>query len=244
MHALAALCVRRPVFATMLIATLMVVGVFSFSTLGLDLFPRIDLPTVVITTANPGASAEEIETEITKRVEDAVNTISGIDVLTSNSIEGASTVVVNFSLDKDGDVAAQEVRDKINLILSQLPETSKTPVVQKIDPDATPIMQVVVSAPRPLREVTEVADKRIRPRLENVPGVGQVRIAGGLKREIRVWVDPEKMRAYNLTVSPSRCTLTCRLRPPTSCTCPTPLIDSICRRSTLSAYSVSDFFTL
>jgi hydrophobic/amphiphilic exporter-1 (mainly G- bacteria), HAE1 family len=201
MHALAALCVRRPVFATMLIVALMVVGAFSFTTLGLDLFPKIDLPTVVISTSNPGSSAEEIETEITKRVEDAVNTISGIDAVTSTSVEGTSTVVVQFSLDKNGDVGAQEVRDKINLILSQLPETSKTPIVQKMDPDATPVMQVVISAPRPLREVTEIADKQIKPRLENIPGVGQIQIAGGLKREIRVWVDPDKMRAYNLSVS-------------------------------------------
>jgi len=201
MHALAALCVRRPVFATMLIVALMVVGAFSFTTLGLDLFPKIDLPTVVISTSNPGASAEEIETEISKRVEDAVNTISGIDQLTSISAEGTSSVIVQFSLDKNGDVGAQEVRDKVNLIISQLPETAKTPVVQKMDPDATPVMQVVVSAPRPLREVTEIADKQIRPRLENIPGVGQIRLAGGLKREIRVWVDPDKMRAYNLPIS-------------------------------------------
>lgn len=200
MHALAALCVRRPVFATMLILALMVVGAFSFATLGLDLFPKVDLPTVVISTSNPGSSAEEIETEITKRVEDAVNTVSGIDTLTSTSVEGNSTVVVQFSLYKNGDVATQEVRDKVSLVLSQLPETSKTPVVQKVDFDATPIMQIVISAPKPLREVTEVADKQIRPRLENIPGVGQVRLIGGLKREIRVWVDPEKMRAYNLSV--------------------------------------------
>ena len=110
MHALAALCVRRPVFATMLVLALMVVGVFSFLGLGVDLFPKIDLPTVIITTSNPGASAEEIETEITKRIEDAVNTTSGIDALTSTSTEGNSTVVVQFTLDKNGDVGAQEVR--------------------------------------------------------------------------------------------------------------------------------------
>src|SRR5271169_69928 len=107
MHKLAELCVRRPVFATMLIIALMVVGGFSFFTLGLDLFPKIDLPTVIITVSNPGASAEEIETEITKRVEDAVNTISNIDSLASNSSEGSSLVVVSFTLDKNGDVGAQ-----------------------------------------------------------------------------------------------------------------------------------------
>ena len=134
MHALAALCVKRPVFATMLIVALMVVGVFSFFTLGVDLFPKIDLPTIIVTVANPGASAEEIESDITKRIEDAVNTTSGIDTMSSTSIEGNSTVVINFTLDKSGDVAAQEVRDKVNQVVPQLPETAKAPVVQKIDP--------------------------------------------------------------------------------------------------------------
>ena len=201
MHKLAALCVKRPVFATMLIVALMVVGVFSFFTLGVDLFPKIDLPTIIVTTSNPGASAEEIESEVTKRIEDAVNTTSGIDTMQSTSIEGNSTVVIQFTLDKSGDVAAQEVRDKVNQVVPQLPETAKAPVVQKMDPDAQPVLQMVVSSPRPLREVTEIADKQIKPRLENISGVGQIRIVGGLKREIRVWVDPEKMRAYDVAVS-------------------------------------------
>src|SRR5215469_5411643 len=135
MHKLAAICVRRPVFATMLIAALMVIGAFSFFTLGVDLFPKIDLPTVSVTVSNPGASAEEVETDITKRIEDAVNTISGIDELRSTSVEGQSTVVITFSLDKNGDVGAQEIRDKVNLIVNDLPETAKAPVVQKFDPD-------------------------------------------------------------------------------------------------------------
>src|SRR6202045_4580329 len=201
MHALAALCVKRPVFATMLIVALMVVGVFSFFTLGVDLFPKIDLPTIIVSVANPGASAEEIESDISKGIEDAVNTTSGIDTMSSTSIEGNSTVVINFTLDKSGDVAAQEVRDKVNQVVPQLPETAKAPVVQKIDPDAQPILQMVVSSPRPLREVTEIADKQIKPRLENIPGVGQIRLVGGLKREIRVSADPGKLSAYNLSIS-------------------------------------------
>ncbi len=201
MHKLAELCVRRPVFATMLIVALMVVGGFSFSTLGLDLFPKIDLPTVLIMTSNPGSSAEEIETEVTKKIEDAVNTISGIDALISTSVEGTSSVTVQFSLDKNGDVGAQEVRDKVNQVLGNLPDTAKAPIVQKIDPDATPILQMVVSSARPLREVTEIADKQIKPRLENIAGVGQIQLVGGLKREIRVSADPGKLSAYNLSIS-------------------------------------------
>ena len=201
MHKLAELCVKRPVFATMLIVALMVVGGFSFFTLGVDLFPKIDLPTVSVSVSNPGASAEEVETDITKRVEDAVNTISGIDSINSTSVEGASTVVITFDLDKNGDVGAQEIRDKVNLIVNDLPDTAKAPVVQKFDPDATPIMQIALSSPRPLREVTEIADKQIKPQLENINGIGQIQLVGGLKREIRVWVDPDKMRAYNLAIS-------------------------------------------
>ena len=201
MHKLAALCVRRPVFATMLILALVVVGGFSYFSLGVDLTPKVDVPTVSITVVNPGATAEEIETDITKRIEDAVNTISDIDDVRSTSVQGLSTVVVSFSLDKNGDVGAQEIRDKVATTLPDLPETAESPVIQKFDPDATPIMQMVVSGTRPLREVTEIADKQVKQRLENVKGVGEIRLVGGLKREIRVWVDPERMRAYELSIT-------------------------------------------
>jgi HAE1 family hydrophobic/amphiphilic exporter-1 len=185
----------------MLVLSLTVVGGFSYFSLGVDLTPKVDVPTVTVTTVNPGASAEEIETEITKRIEDAVNTISEIDEVRSNSVQGLSTVTVSFSLDKNGDVAAQEIRDKVSRTLQDLPETAETPVVTKFDPDATPILQLVVSADRPIREVTEIADKVIKPRLENVKGVGEIQMVGGMRREIRVWVDPDRMRAYELTVA-------------------------------------------
>ncbi len=201
MHKLAAICVRRPVFATMLVLALTVVGAFSYFGLSVDLTPKVDVPTVSITTVNSGATAEEIETEITKRIEDAVNTISEIDEVRSNSVQGLSTVTVSFSLDKDGDVATQEVRDKVSRTLPDLPETAETPVVTKFDPDAQPILQIVVSANRPIREVTQIADKIIKPRLENVKGVGEIQLVGGLRREIRVWVDPDRMRAYGLSVA-------------------------------------------
>ncbi len=201
MHKLAALCVRRPVFATMLILALTVVGGFAYFSLGVDLTPKVDVPTVSVTVVNPGATAEEIETDITKRIEDAVNTISDIEDVRSTSVQGLSTVVVSFSLDKNGDVGAQEIRDKVATTLPDLPETAEKPVIQKFDPDATPIMQLVVSASRPLREVTEIADKQIKQRLENVKGVGEIRLVGGLRREIRVWVDPERMRAYGLSIT-------------------------------------------
>jgi HAE1 family hydrophobic/amphiphilic exporter-1 len=201
MQKLAEICVRRPVFATMLILSLTVVGLFSYKTLGVDLFPKIDLPTITVTVVNPGASPQEIETEITDKVEGAVNTISGIDELRSTSVEGVSQVFITFLLEKDVDVASQEVRDKVDLIVSDLPETAEKPIVQKLDTDAAPVLRVAVSAPRSLREVTDVADKQIKERIESINGVGQVQIVGGRKREIQVWVDPDKLRSFNVTVA-------------------------------------------
>src|ERR1700710_2162873 len=201
MHALAQLCIRRPVFATMLILSLVVVGIFSYFRLGVDLSPKVDIPTVQVTVSNPGASPEEIETEISKKVEDAVNTISQIDEVRSVSSEGQSLVIITFELSKNGDVAAQEVQNKVNLIVNDLPQSAKQPIVQKFDPDAAPVLQVAVSAPRSLRDLTMIADKLIKQKLENARGVGQVRIVGGARREIHVLANPEKLRAYNLTIN-------------------------------------------
>ncbi|MDX6272533.1 MAG: hydrophobic/amphiphilic exporter (mainly bacteria), family [Acidobacteriota bacterium] len=200
MQKLAEICVRRPVFATMLILSLTVVGIFSFFSLGVDLFPKIDFPTITITVVNPGASPREIETEITDKIEAAVNTISGIDELRSTSVEGVSQVFVQFLLDKNADIAAQEVRDKINLVVPDLPETSEEPVIQKLDTDAAPVLRIAVSAPRSLREVTEIADKQIKERIESINGVGNVTIVGGSRREIQLKLDPDKMRAFSVTV--------------------------------------------
>src|SRR5579863_399651 len=201
MHGLAQLCIRRPVFATMLILSLVVIGVFSYFSLGVDLFPKIDIPTVQIVVSDPGASPEEVETEITKKVEDSVNTISQVDEVRSTSSEGQSLVIITFELSKNGDVAAQEVQNKVNLIANDLPTTAKQPVIQKMDPDATPVMQIAVSAPRSLRDLTMIADKLIKQKLENAQGVGEVRIVGGARREIHVLVDPNKLRSYNLTIT-------------------------------------------
>ncbi|HEX8164030.1 MAG TPA: efflux RND transporter permease subunit [Pyrinomonadaceae bacterium] len=200
MQKLAEICVRRPVFATMIILSLTVVGLFSFKSLGVDLFPKIDFPTITVTVVNPGASPREIETEITDKVESSVNTISGIDELRSTSVEGVSQVFVQFLLEKDPNVAAQEVRDKVNLIIGDLPETAEEPIIQRIDTDAAPVLRVVVSSPRSLREVTELADKQIKKRVESISGVGSVSIVGGARREIQIKLDPDKMRAFNVTV--------------------------------------------
>jgi len=201
MQKLAEICVRRPVFATMLILSLVVVGLFSYKSLGVDLFPKIDLPTITVTVVNPGASPQEIETEITDKVEGAVNTVSGIDELRSTSVEGVSQVFITFLLEKNPDIAAQEVRNKIDLIVNDLPVTAEQPIVQKLDTDAAPVVRIAVSAPRSLREVTEIADKRIKEQIESINGVGDVQIVGGRQREIEIWVDPDKLRSFNVTVA-------------------------------------------
>ncbi|HEX9424099.1 MAG TPA: efflux RND transporter permease subunit [Pyrinomonadaceae bacterium] len=201
MQKLAEICVRRPVFATMLILSLTVVGLFSYKSLGVDLFPKIDLPTITVTVVNPGASPQEIETEITDKVEGAVNTISGIDELRSTSVEGVSQVFITFLLEKNPDIAAQEVRNKVDLIVNDLPVTAEQPIVQKLDTDAAPVLRIAVSAPRSPREVTDVADKKIKQQIESISGVGEVTIIGGRTREIQIWVDPDKLRAFNVTVA-------------------------------------------
>ena len=201
MQKLAEICVRRPVFATMLILSLTVVGLFSYKSLGVDLFPKIDLPTITVTVVNRGASPQEVETEITDKVEGAVNTISGIDELRSTSVEGVSQVFITFLLEKNPDVAAQEVRNKVDLIVNDLPVTAEQPIVQKLDTDAAPVVRIAVSAHRSLREVTDIADKKIKQQIESINGVGDVQIIGGRTREIEIWVDPDKLRAFNVTVA-------------------------------------------
>jgi len=199
MQWLAEVCVKRPVFATMLILSLVTVGAFSFFSLGVDLFPKIDFPTITITVVNPGASPQEIETEVTEKIEEAVNTISGIDELRSSSIEGISLVFVQFILEKDVNVAAQEVENRVQTVIPRLPATAEQPTVQKLDTDATPVLRIAVSAPTNLRDVTETAKNKIKERIESINGVGQVTIIGGRERQINVWIDPDKMRSYSVT---------------------------------------------
>jgi hypothetical protein len=203
MQWLAALCVKRPVFATVLILSLTVIGIFSFTRLGVDRYPKVDFPTVLITTVQPGAAPEQIETEITDKIEEGVNTISGIDELRSVSSEGVSQVIISFLLSKDANVAAQEVRDKVNGVLPQLPRTIQQPRVDRLDPDAAPVLSIGVSANRPIRDITEYADKVLRRQLESVGGVGQVLVLGGRQSNQRLaergstpWPQPDGHRRH------------------------------------------------
>lgn len=194
------LCIRRPVFTTMLILSLVVLGMASYRELGLDLFPKIDIPTVAVSTTLEGASPEEIETQITKPIEEVVNTINGIDELSSISSEGISRVVARFVLEKDPEVAANDVRDKVGTILSKFPKGTDPPIIEKFDPDAAPVLAIVVSGPQGLREITEIADKKIKQPLETIKGVGSISLVGDRKREIQVYIDPGRLAAYGLTI--------------------------------------------
>jgi HAE1 family hydrophobic/amphiphilic exporter-1 len=201
MQWLAALCVKRPVFAWVLVLSLTVVGLFAFGQLGVDRFPNIDVPTISVTTRLPGAAPEQIETEVTDKIEESVNTISAIDTLTSTSSEGISQVVVSFKLEKDADTAAQEVRDRVNRVMPQLPRTVLQPTVEKLDFTAAPVITVAVTADKPVRDITEFADRVLRRRLESSDGVGQVVVIGGRKRQVNLWLDPALLRAQRLSVN-------------------------------------------
>jgi HAE1 family hydrophobic/amphiphilic exporter-1 len=201
MQWLAQISVRRPILASVLILTLVFLGIFSYYRLNVERWPNIDIPFVTITTRVLGASPEEVETDVTDKIEAAVNTISGIDMLSSTSAEGFSIIFIQFLLEKDIDVAVQEVRDKVNVTLPDLPTEIDLPVIERLDPGATPVLMYALSAIRPIRDITEYADKVIRPALEGTAGVGQVQIVGGQARQINILVDPAKLRAYGLGVS-------------------------------------------
>ncbi|ATB40185.1 RND multidrug efflux transporter [Cystobacter fuscus] len=201
MQWLASICVRKPVLASVLILLILVLGGVGYSKLTVDRFPKLDFPTVVVVTRLPGSAAEEMETDITDKVEEAVNTVAGIDELSSITSEGVSTVIITFVLEKDVDVAVQEVRDRINQISYELPKDVETPIVQKFDPDAVPVIILSLQSNRPVREITEYADRVLRRRLETVQGVGQVSLIGGTKRQVNVWLDPVKMRAAGVSAA-------------------------------------------
>jgi HAE1 family hydrophobic/amphiphilic exporter-1 len=192
--------VRRPVFTTMIIATLVVLGLASFAQLGVDIFPKVDLPTITITTRLPGASPEEIESQITKPIEEVVNTISGLDELRSSTIEGQSQVFATFVLERNVQEAANDVREKVGTVLSRLPAGTESPIIEKVDPDSAPVMALVVSGQRSPREITEIADKRIKRALETVKDVGAITLVGDRKREIQILVNPDKLTAFNLSI--------------------------------------------
>lgn len=204
MQRLAEICISRPVFAAMIVLSLVVVGGASFFKLGVDRFPSVDLPTVSVRTNLPGASPEEVESLVTQQIEEVVNTVDGIDELRSISGQGTSFVIATFKLDRNLESAAQDVRDRVNSLGRNLPEDATPPIVQKFDNDSTPVVTISLSADRSLRELTELADKTARVQLERVGGVGEVRIVGGLQRAINIWIDAERLAAYQIPITSVR----------------------------------------
>ncbi len=204
MQRLADICIRRPVFASMIILALVVVGAAAYFRLGVDRLPSVDLPSVTVRTSLAGASPEETETLISEVIEEAVNTVEGIQELRSISGQGSSFVIATFDLSRDIDVAAQDVRDRVSSILGRLPEDTDPPVIGKFDNDSAPVITLALSGERSIRELTEIADKTIKRQLERSTGVGEVAIVGDLERAINIWVDADRLAAYQIPVTDVR----------------------------------------
>jgi hydrophobic/amphiphilic exporter-1 (mainly G- bacteria), HAE1 family len=207
MQKLAEICIRRPVFASMIVLALVVVGAAGYAQLGVDRYPSVDLPTVSVRTSLPGAAPEEVESLITQQIEEVVNTVDGIDELRSISGPGVSNVIATFKLDRNLETATQDVRDRVATVINRLPEDATPPVVSKFDNDSSPVLTIALSGERSLRELTELADKTVRVQLERTGGVGEVRVVGGLERAINVWVDADRLAAYQLPITAVRTAL-------------------------------------
>jgi HAE1 family hydrophobic/amphiphilic exporter-1 len=204
MQKLAEICIKRPVFAGMLVLALVVVGAASYFRLGIDRFPSVDLPTVIVRTTLPGGAPEDVEAEISEEIEEAVNTVEGISELRSVSASGSSFVVATFGLERDVDGAAQDVRDRVQGVMRNLPEGTDPPVVFKQDNDSSPVLTVALSANRSVRELTELADRVVRVQLERASGVGEARVVGGQRRAIKIWVSSDRLAAYGIPITAVR----------------------------------------
>src|ERR1043166_6204000 len=204
MQKLAEICIRRPVFASMIVLSLVVVGTAGFFKLGVDRFPSVDLPTVSVRVNLPGAAPEEVESLVAQPIEDVINTVDGISELRSVSGQGTAIVIATFKLDRNLESAAQDVRDRVNTLGRKLPDDATPPVVQKFDNDSTPVLTLALAGDRSLRELTELADKTVRVQLERVSGVGEVQVVGGLDRAINVWIDADRLAAYQISIAQVR----------------------------------------
>jgi len=196
--------IHRPVFAIMMSLALVVLGVFSYRTLGVDLMPKTDQPNVNVQVSLPGVSAEESESTLTKAVEEAVNTINGIDELRTNSNQGGMNANITFNLERDMDSAIQDVRDKISQTQGRFPRDTQPPRVTKFDPDSQPILTLAISGARDPKELTEIVDKRIKQVIETVNNVGGVEFNGGRRRQIQLFLDGDRLTAYGLTADQVR----------------------------------------
>ncbi|HQJ09763.1 MAG TPA: efflux RND transporter permease subunit, partial [Deltaproteobacteria bacterium] len=193
--------IKRPVFATMFILALVVLGVVSYSEIGVDLFPKVDFPIVSITTKLVGASPEIMDIDVTDKIEEAVNTINGVKTISSTSIESGSSIIVEFELERDIDLAVQDVREQIAAIRSKLPDDIDEPVIMKVNTDSSPVMWIALTGQKSQRELSTYADEVLKEQLQRVQGVGALMLAGLQKRQIRIWIDADKLRAYGIAPS-------------------------------------------
>src|SRR4051812_28196863 len=202
---LSEICVRRPVFTTMLVMSLVVLGIVSFRDLGVDLFPRADPATVNVNLALPGASPDEISSSVIEPMEQAISGVSGIDEISARISEGKGNITVRFVLERDLTEAVNDVREKVAGAIKAVPPEMLPPVITKVDPDADPVMSLIVSSDSmSLRTLTELADKQVSRAIQTVNGVGQVTIAGSRAREIHIVVDVEKLNSYGLSIAQVR----------------------------------------
>src|SRR5215470_5539007 len=204
MQKLAEICIKRPVFAAMIILALVVVGASSYFKLGVDRFPAVDVPTVTVRASLPGASPEEAESSLAQVLEEAVNTVEGVETLRSVSSQGRTFVMATFGLDRNIDDAAQDVRDRVQGVTRLLPLNVDPPIVQKFDNERQGILTIALSSNRSVRELSELADNIVRKQLERSNGVGEINIVGGISRSINVWVDAGRLAAYGIPVTDVR----------------------------------------
>ncbi len=196
--------VKRPVFCTMMIGALLVLGMFSYRDLSVEMFPEVDFPIIVVQTYYSGASAEAVESEVSEKIEEAANQVTGVRHIQTTSREGISVLVIEFQLEVDGTIAAQDVREKVSAIRGELPDDIDEPIVSQWDMGAEPILSLALSGRRSAREITQLAKDIIKPRLEPISGVGGVQLVGISEREIRVFIDPQRMEARKITVDDVR----------------------------------------
>jgi HAE1 family hydrophobic/amphiphilic exporter-1 len=204
MQKLAEICIQRPVFAAMIILSLVVVGSASYFKLGVDRFPAIDVPTIYIRASLPGASPEEMESSVVQVIEEAANRVEGIETMRGIARNGQGFIILNFDLNRDINVAAQDVRDRIQGILRELPPGMEPPTVNKSDNDSYPIITVALSGNRSQRELAEIADKRVKVDLERANGVGEVVVNGAPNRAINIWIDADRLAAYRIPITQVR----------------------------------------
>ncbi|MGE4181177.1 MAG: efflux RND transporter permease subunit, partial [Limisphaerales bacterium] len=201
MQTLAEICIRRPVFACMLVLSLVVAGATGYVRLNVDRSPSVDLPTIYVSTMLPGASPVEMESLVAQPLEQSINTIEGISELRSICGVGRSFIIVRFNLDRDPNAAAEDVRNRVAAAAAELPPDVLAPRVSKFDVDSAAVLTLAMSGDRPVRELTEMADKVVRVQLERAEGVGEVEVSGGLGRAINIWVEADRLAAYGLPIT-------------------------------------------